>query len=166
MCGIWLLLGRLRSEHHAEFLKIVGRGPDLTVLEEVKPNAWLGFHRLAIVEPGDQASEQPIVHGGAAVVCNGEIYNHLAIKADSGVDELTVLNGGSDCAAILHAFRKHKGDLAATCADLDGVFAFAMLDDEFLYLGRDPMGVRPLFYGFSEQGTTSFLIIFPFSLYS
>lgn len=154
MCGIWVLLGRLRSEHQAEFLRIVGRGPDLTVLEDPQPGAWLGFHRLAIVDPGDQASAQPIVHGNAAVVCNGEIYNHLAIKAESGLDEQNVMNDGSDCAAILHAFRKHKGALAPTCADLDGVFAFAMVDDDYLYLGRDPLGVRPLFYGFSDKGTT------------
>ena len=54
MCGIWALLGEhLSHAHQNEFLKIAGRGPDLTVLVNVQPTVWLGFHRLAIVEVRD-----------------------------------------------------------------------------------------------------------------
>lgn len=153
MCGIWLLVGgQFRSEHNQQFMKIMSRGPDLTVVRQVQPNVWLGFHRLAIVQPGHQASEQPIVHAEQSVICNGEIYNHLQIKSASSIDELSVLNGGSDCAAIIHAFNTNGGSLGQCCANLDGVFAFAMVDEQFLYLGRDPIGVRPLFYGFTDAG--------------
>ncbi|KAK6025670.1 hypothetical protein OSTOST_08425, partial [Ostertagia ostertagi] len=100
MCGIWAVIGEQpTSTHHRQFMRIVGR--DLTVIQEVQPGVYLGFHRLAIVMPGDAPSEQPIVGEGLAVVCNGEIYNHKDIKADSNA-QLT--NDGSDCAAIIHAF--------------------------------------------------------------
>uniref|UniRef100_A0A914GVI4 Glutamine-dependent asparagine synthetase n=1 Tax=Globodera rostochiensis TaxID=31243 RepID=A0A914GVI4_GLORO len=152
MCGIWAMLGTeyVPSKHQKEFLKIAGRGPDLTIISRVSSRVWLGFHRLAI--PGDSPSEQPICADGLSVVCNGEIYNHLALKDHSLVDNSFVRNGGSDCAAIIHAFRSSGNDLRRCCASLDGVFAFAMVDRTFLYLGRDPIGVRPLFYGFTGQG--------------
>ncbi|KAL3111534.1 hypothetical protein niasHT_016695 [Heterodera trifolii] len=153
MCGIWVILGAeyVPTKHQREFLQIVGRGPDLTIISRVSSKVWLGFHRLAIVQPGDSPSEQPICADGLSVVCNGEIYNHRTLKDNSLLDNSSVRNGGSDCAAILHAFRSSGNDLRRCCASLDGVFAFAMADKKFLYLGRDPIGVRPLFYGFAGQ---------------
>lgn len=155
MCGIWAILGSeyVPAKHQREFLRIVGRGPDLTVIQRVAPKCWLGFHRLSIVQPGDTPSSQPICGGadGLAVVCNGEIYNHLALKQHSPMDNSLVRNGGSDCAAILHAFLASGHDLRQCCAMLDGVFAFIMADRQFLYVGRDPLGIRPLFYGFAGK---------------
>uniref|UniRef100_A0A0N5APE8 Asparagine synthetase [glutamine-hydrolyzing] n=1 Tax=Syphacia muris TaxID=451379 RepID=A0A0N5APE8_9BILA len=151
MCGIWALLGGHLSEaHKSEFLKIAGRGPDLTVLVNVQPEAYLGFHRLAIVEPGNTASVQPIVYNDLSVVCNGELYNHKDLKSKCPLEGIQ--NGASDCAAIIHAFTLFKQDLRQTCASLDGVFAFLMADKHNLYIGRDPIGVRPLFYGYSATG--------------
>lgn len=43
-------------------------------------------------------------------------------------------------------------DFRKTCAMLDGVFAFIMADEQNVYIGRDPLGVRPLFYGYTNQG--------------
>ncbi|KIH65133.1 class II glutamine amidotransferase [Ancylostoma duodenale] len=147
MCGIWAVIGEQPTVFHREqFMRIVGRGPDLTVVEQVQPGVFLGFHRLAIVMPGDTPSEQPIVGNGLAVVCNGEIYNHKDIKVAS---DLQLKNDGSDCAAIIHAFVNSGYNLREACASLDGVFAFVMADEHNIYIGRDPLGVRPLFYGFS-----------------
>lgn len=157
------------AKHQREFLRIVGRGPDLTVIQRVAPKLWLGFHRLSIVQPGDTPSSQPICADGLSLVCNGEIYNHLALKQHSPTDNslirckcrsgtfpscaktIVLRNGGSDCAAILHAFLASGRDLRQCCAMLDGVFAFIMADRHFLYVGRDPLGIRPLFYGFAGQ---------------
>lgn len=52
MCGIWAILSADYEEDKCkpEFLKIAGRGPDLTVISKVTPNCWLGFHRLAIIQ--------------------------------------------------------------------------------------------------------------------
>lgn len=93
---------------------------------------------------------------GLSVVCNGEIYNHEELKSQSILDNTLVLNGGSDCAAILHAFRTNDGDLRRACASLDGVFAFAMSDSKNFYVARDPIGVRPLFYGRQFDGALVF----------
>ncbi|KAK6059552.1 hypothetical protein COOONC_02816 [Cooperia oncophora] len=50
MCGIWAVIGEQpTSTHRQHFMRIVGRGPDLTVIQEVQPGVYLGFHRLAIV---------------------------------------------------------------------------------------------------------------------
>ncbi|KAI6213461.1 Asparagine synthetase [Aphelenchoides besseyi] len=144
------------KRHEPEFLRIVGRGPDLTVAAELAEKVVLGFHRLAIVEPDNVLSAQPIVADNLSVVCNGEIYNHEQLKAQSPLDNGLVLNGGSDCAAIIHAFRTNNGDLRRTCAALDGVFAFAMCDANYLYVARDPIGVRPLFYGRQADGALVF----------
>ncbi|KAK6059553.1 class II glutamine amidotransferase [Cooperia oncophora] len=110
------------------------------------------YSRILIVvlfQPGDAPSEQPIVGEGLAVVCNGEIYNHKEIKANSNAQ---LMNDGSDCAAIIHAFINSGYNLREACASIDGVFAFVMVDKDNIYIGRDPLGVRPLFYGFSGSG--------------
>lgn len=97
MCGIWALVSEndIQEHHESQFMKIVGRGPDLSVIKQTHPNIYLGFHRLAIVtvssvlnlkphkfkiQPENTPSEQPISGCGISVVCNGEIYNHEAIK--------------------------------------------------------------------------------------
>ncbi|CAD5224753.1 unnamed protein product [Bursaphelenchus okinawaensis] len=158
MCGIWGLFGCEYDPklHKTSFDSIVGRGPDFTIVKTVHKNVVLGFHRLAIVRPGDEPSNQPICYKGQQVVCNGEIYNHEYLKKMSGFDHHDVENGGSDCAAILHSFRFYNGDLQKTCSSLDGVFAFALWDGECLNVGRDPLGVRPLFYGFQNDGSLVF----------
>lgn len=71
-----------------------------------------------------------------------------------------MFNGESDCAAVVHAFYTYNNDLRKCCASLDGVFAFLMTDTEFLYIARDPIGVRPLFYGITEHGFYIFFLIF------
>ncbi|KAH7730572.1 CRE-ASNS-1 protein [Aphelenchoides avenae] len=138
MCGIWALIGDeyQPAKHGAEFMKIAGRGPDLTV----------------VCEPGNAPSSQPVVASNLSVVCNGEIYNHLQLKEASKLDEDSVQNAASDCAAIVHSFVSTGFDLAKCCASLDGVFAFVMCDGRYLYVGRDPIGVRPLFYGRTKTG--------------
>ncbi|MFH4976566.1 hypothetical protein AB6A40_003275 [Gnathostoma spinigerum] len=153
MCGIWGLLAdeaTFSQVHEKEFMKIAARGPDLTVVVNAYPNVWLGFHRLSIVQEDGVPSEQPIIHNDIWLICNGELYNHEDLKAKSELDE--VMNGASDCAALIHSFRRFKGDLRRTCASIDGVFAFLMVDSENLYIGRDPVGVRPLFYGSTTKG--------------
>ncbi|PIO65831.1 putative asparagine synthase, partial [Teladorsagia circumcincta] len=159
----------VRSEHmtipsEAGFAHLVNkRSHTESLSDEIAPNVVQSCHsgcptqHLCLhhtettvqYDPGDVPSEQPIVGEGLSVVCNGEIYNHKDIKAESNA-QLT--NDGSDCAAIIHAFINSGYNLREACANLDGVFAFVMADKNNIYIGRDPLGVRPLFYGFSGSG--------------
>lgn len=58
-----------------------------------------------------------------------------------------------------------NGDLRKTCASIDVVFAFAMVDENNIYVGRDPIGVRPLFYGFTDKGSFLEFLRFLFENY-
>jgi asparagine synthetase B (glutamine-hydrolysing) len=71
-------------------MRIVGRGPDLTVVQRVAAKLWLGFHRLSIVQPGDSPSGQPIFADGLAVVCNGESEEEDAFKAGDILVQFTI----------------------------------------------------------------------------
>uniref|UniRef100_A0A915M413 Asparagine synthetase [glutamine-hydrolyzing] n=1 Tax=Meloidogyne javanica TaxID=6303 RepID=A0A915M413_MELJA len=144
MCGIWAILGEeyQPTKHQTEFLRIAGRGPDLAVIQRVAPNVCT----------------QPICAQDLSVVCNGEIYNHLILKRQSSLDNSLVRNGGSDCSAIIHSFLENGRDLCHCCSSLDGVFAFIMSDNNFVYIGRDPLGIRPLFYGINGKTIRQLLV--------
>ena len=83
---------------------------------------------------------QPFIKHSCYLVCNGEIYNHT--------DLYKLLNktpvSGSDCEVILDLY--HEFGLEYTCKVLDGVFAFIIIDGNNVHFGRDPFGVRPLYY--------------------
>lgn len=123
------------------------RGPDDDA-HYSNGHAALGFRRLSIVDVagGRQplASEDETLH----LVCNGEIYNHRALR-----DELRAkghrFRTGSDAEVILHLYE----EIGEALLDrIDGQFAFALLDlpRNRLLLARDPFGVAPLFHGWVD----------------
>ena len=71
MCGIFAYLGADLSlgQLMPSFNKIQDRGPDFSTLKRVGPRHWLGFHRLAIMDP-TPAGNQPFELDGASLVCN------------------------------------------------------------------------------------------------
>ncbi len=142
MCGILAYAGSDLTEDQLieHFSLVQPRGPDYSTVAQVGSDAWLGFHRLAIMDP-TPAGNQPFYHYGASLVCNGEIYNHEALAEEYGLD----LTSGSDCEVILHLYRQLG--IKRTCELLDGVFCFAIVDGDQLFVGRDPIGIRPLFIG-------------------
>ena len=155
MCGIMAYVGTDVSEQQliSHFEPVKARGPDYSVMAQVGERAWLGFHRLAIMDP-TPAGNQPFYLDNLSLVCNGEIYNHreLAEKYDFQ------LKTSSDCEVILHMFR--RVGLKRTCEELDGVFAFAIHDGESLHIARDPIGIRPLFKGrrWNRTGETELFV--------
>jgi asparagine synthase (glutamine-hydrolysing) len=119
------------------------RGPDGTGLVRSGP-ALLVHTRLAIIDPA--GGQQPLwsEDRGCAVVVNGEIYNHVALR-----EELEALGHRfgtrSDSEVIVHAYEEFGLD----CVErLNGIFAFALWDAtrERLVLARDPFGVKPLYW--------------------
>lgn len=134
------------------FDRTISRGPDDTrILNTGK--GFLGFHRLAIMDL-TSAGMQPFTLGGNYLVCNGEIYGFRALKKEL-IRKGYTFQSDSDCEILLPLYREYGTDM------------FAMLDAEFamiLYDGaagsyiaaRDPIGIRPLYYGYDQNGTIVF----------
>ena len=148
MCGIFALLNnvsRFSLDHvQKQFEKGKGRGPEFSKLSSVMLQTVFGFHRLAI-NGLNQESNQPIMIDNVTLICNGEIYNYKELYKMMDVIPKT----DSDCEVIVHLYIKYG--IEHTLQMLDGVFAFALLDNRFLcseakiYIARDPFGIRPLY---------------------
>ena len=140
MCGIWCCFGP-HSESFTHCIEALrNRGPEYCAFKSYY-GISLGFTRLAINGLGD-AGEQPFVaEDGSKLVCNGEIYNHLDLRRKY---DLTP-SGDGDC-GILPDLIKKIG-FANACREIDGVFAMIYVATDFVFIGRDPFGVRPLFHG-------------------
>jgi asparagine synthase (glutamine-hydrolysing) len=143
MCGIFGFTGPPDPER----LALLGdalrhRGPD-GLGELVRPELSMGCDRLAIV--GRANGSQPLASEDDRIqlVCNGEIYNHRALRRDlerRGHRFAT----DSDAEVMVHAFE--EGGEAAL-GRLQGMFALALWDEASgrLLLARDPAGMKPLF---------------------
>ena len=133
------------------FCKTICRGPDDSRIVDTG-NGLLGFHRLAIMGLHPEGM-QPFCLDGSYLVCNGEIYGFEKIR-EQLKDEYT-FQSDSDCEVLLPLYRKY------------GVEMFAMLDAEYALIlydaktgqyiaARDPIGIRPLYYGYDAAGTIVF----------
>ena len=150
MCGF---LAEFKSEHPTSTLQkqadlIQHRGPDQTSLLEYQHGRFV-FHRLAIVDQSEQG-QQPFQKKETVVVCNGEIYNEPQLRPEYEAQSYP-FQSTSDCEILLPLYEEHgaKGMMER----LDGEFAFVLYDSSThsVFAGRDPMGIRPLFYGYSAQ---------------
>lgn len=146
MCGIFALYNGDISQYIRYFHLTKHRGPDNSKMKMITKDIHFGFHRLCI-NGIDRVSDQPIKISDVVLVCNGEIYNYktLADKYD------LTLKTHSDCEIIIHMYNKFG--IEETCKQLDGVFSFALydLEKDKLYVARDPIGVRALYYGVTED---------------
>jgi asparagine synthase (glutamine-hydrolysing) len=119
------------------------RGPDSEGFY-LRDSAGLAMRRLAIIDlvTGDQPMGNE--NGRLWVVCNGEIYNHLALRHQLEARGHT-FRSRSDTEVILHLYEEH----GPACVDhLRGMFAFALWDERQrrLLLARDRLGQKPLYY--------------------
>lgn len=105
-----------------------------------------GHTRLSIVDVA--GGHQPILanNGRAGVIHNGEIYNFRKLREPLALRHHFTTD--SDSEVIVHLFRE-KG--SACVHDLDGMFAFAVYDDDRFMLARDPLGIKPLYYGYVDD---------------
>jgi asparagine synthase (glutamine-hydrolysing) len=120
------------------------RGPDDRGIH-IHENAVFGHTRLSIVDVAK--GHQPILanHGNSGIICNGEIYNFKAIRRQLAQKYPFVTH--SDSEVVLHLYQE-KGP--ACVAELDGMFAFALHHHEAFLLARDPIGIKPLYYGYKD----------------
>ena len=152
MCSIMGIEVKGLSQEKIEecFARTVSRGPDMTRVMKL-PGAVLGFHRLAIMGL-DESGMQPFELNGRAVVCNGELYGFRPLRARYA--EKYDLKSQSDCEILLPLYEEYGLDMFKA---LDAEFALVIYDSkEGLIAARDPIGIRPLYYGVTEEGGMAF----------
>jgi len=139
MCGIWSYLHNGHSVPKGSVTSLEKRGPDQTVITILK-NIVLGFSHLKI----NGSTPQPIVAGKWWILCNGEIFNHIALETELGIHPP---KGSSDCWILPHMFEKYGP--YETCRKLDAEFAIIAYNSEenCVYACRDTHGIKPLFFG-------------------
>ena len=136
----------------AGFARTKSRGPDDSRTVQAG-EGLLGFHRLAIMGLTPQGM-QPFVLDGSYAVCNGELYGFEKLKQELTEKGYT-FHSGSDCEILLPLYREYGVDMFAM---LDAEFACILYDgrtDEFI-AARDPIGIRPLYYGYDARGSVIF----------
>lgn len=133
------------------FEKTISRGPDDSRIVNTG-NGYLGFHRLAIMGL-TPSGMQPFELDGSYVVCNGEIYGFESMKKE--LSEKYTFESESDCEILLPLYREHGTDIFAM---LDAEFACIIYDGEAkeYVAARDPIGIRPLYYGYDKEGAIIF----------
>ena len=154
MCSI---IGYIGKQYTAEsvrpwFDRTVSRGPDMTRMLPLGENeGFLGFHRLSIMGL-TEAGMQPFVRGDGAVVCNGEIYGFRPIKEALMAKGYT-FRSDSDCEILLPLYEQKGVEMFR---ELDAEFAMILYDGKELIAARDPIGIRPLYYGYDSDGAILF----------
>jgi asparagine synthase (glutamine-hydrolysing) len=123
------------------------RGPDWSGVF-VGDRAILVHERLAIVDPA--SGGQPLYGSDddTVLAVNGEIYDHRRIRAEHPSYPFRT---GSDCEVLLALYEEKGADFLN---DLNGIFAFVLYDrrrDRYV-IGRDPIGVMPLYTGRDAEG--------------
>ncbi len=153
MCSIMGFTSHSYSEEEIKvwFDRTKSRGPDMSRIEEAGPGV-LCFHRLAIMGLHEEGM-QPFHLDGDMCVCNGELYLFRPLKAELA-KEYTFISD-SDCEIILPLYRKYGLDMFKM---LDAEFAMIIYDSRrnTFIAARDPIGIRPLFYGYAPDGSMVF----------
>src|SRR3954470_6347985 len=155
MCGIAGFAGwRLQPESALRTVRamndaIVHRGPDEDGYH-IAPGVALGMRRLSIIDVS--GGRQPIANedGTVHIVFNGEIYNHHALRAELE-QQGHRFRTHTDTETLVHLYEEH-GD--AFVSRLRGMFTFAIWDARRsrLLVGRDRLGIKPLYYWLHDGG--------------
>jgi asparagine synthase (glutamine-hydrolysing) len=160
MCGIAGITGiNISKKLYGMLVSLKHRGPDgsgvfvdgniyygdLNNLKISEGSFGLGHNLLSIV--GCEGS-QPLIHDDYVLVCNGEIYNFEELRSRFKDDFKT----DSDCEIVISLIKRfHNGSLynavVKTVEQLDGDYAFAVYDGNNFAAVRDPVGVKPLYFG-------------------
>lgn len=133
------------------FDRTISRGPDMQRIIEVG-SVTLGFERLAIMGLTEEGM-QPFTCGENAIVCNGEVYGFRKLKKE--LESEYSFKSDSDCEILLPLYEKYGLEMFRK---LDAEYACIIYDAKRndLVAARDPIGIRPLFYGYPKDGEIIF----------
>lgn len=153
MCGILAMVGN-RDPHEVHQLakRMSHRGPDESGMHVSASGIVMCHERLSIIDLS--TGRQPIKGSrNTYVMHNGEIYNHMQLR--QGELKHHTFNTTCDSEVIVHLYEEYGYDF---CNKMRGVFAFFVVDDDHnkFMAGRDPIGIKPLYYGNDAQGNMYF----------
>ena len=128
--------------------KTISRGPDDSRILNTG-SGFLGFNRLSIMGLTPEGM-QPFMLNGNSVVCNGELYGFRRMKEELIARGYT-FKSGSDCEILLPLYEELDVHMFEV---LDAEFALVIYDGakKQYIAARDPVGIRPLYYGRDEAG--------------
>jgi asparagine synthase (glutamine-hydrolysing) len=154
MCSIMGYFGETLSveEFEEHFDKTISRGPDMKRIITL-PQAIIGFERLSIMGL-DESGMQPFEFKNKYVICNGEIYGFRTLKNELE-EEGYKFKSDSDCEILLPLYEKYGLEMFKM---LDAEYACVIYDKKSkdIVAARDPIGIRPLFYGYPKEGEIVF----------
>lgn len=146
MCGIAGCIGAKDEKTISRMLDALPhRGPNDRGIH-TNGNGAFGHTRLSIVDV--RRGHQPILADGGStgIICNGEIYNFRKLRTKLAPKYW--FTTWSDSEVILRLYQDKGPDCVE---DLNGMFAFAIFDGDDFMLARDPIGIKPLYYGYYED---------------
>ncbi|HEU5050276.1 MAG TPA: asparagine synthase (glutamine-hydrolyzing), partial [Gemmatimonadales bacterium] len=157
ICGIVLPEGSTRRLDAALIERmrdvLVHRGPDGAGLF-LEPGVGLGHRRLSIVDVAHGAQPMASADGALQIVYNGEVYNHPELMPELQRDGVTYRTH-CDTETVLHVYERDGADAPRR---LRGMFALAIWDrrSRELFIARDRLGVKPLYYVHTSDGALYF----------
>jgi asparagine synthase (glutamine-hydrolysing) len=156
MCGICGFVGQGGLEDLQRMTDaLIHRGPDAEGLwHDPQNGVYLGHRRLAILDLEGGAQPMWTADRALGVVFNGEIYNHLELRAELVDAGCRFLTHHSDTEVLLHGYSHWGWELPSR---LNGMWAFAIYDrqKQEIFLSRDRFGKKPLYYS-RQNGTFAF----------
>jgi asparagine synthase (glutamine-hydrolysing) len=154
MCGIAGIVGRYsRKDLEKAQAALRHRGPDdAGIFEDLRHGVGLVHTRLSIIDLSPNG-HQPMCDEKKQVVLvfNGEIYNYQALKNKLDKKRKEHWRGNSDTEVVLSLYleaKSRKSSLTQMLQEMSGIFAFAIWDSTTrqLFLARDALGVKPLYF--------------------
>lgn len=163
MCGILAVFGLVSNAHdmRGDVVKLAKllrhRGPDWNGINCFS-NCLLAHERLAVV--GLSSGAQPITSrcGEISLAVNGEIYNHVELRAELEQRNPEIeFTTDSDCEVLLHLYKEYGANFLEKVF-VNGMFAFCMYDSakDIYVIARDPIGIIPLYIGYGSDGAMWF----------
>ena len=153
MCGFVGVINNKNLDNIEAMTKAIGhRGPDAVNYDRAI-NYALGFCRLSIIDLNAR-SNQPMIDEsrGIRLVFNGEIYNYKILR-DLLKNKGHEFSTESDTEVVLRSYEEWGEDFVN---HLRGMFAIAIIDGNKLVLARDHFGMKPLYYGYADDGALVF----------